>query len=179
MRIASNDIMRLIRRCGSPGERSFLWALLRCSTSLDQPPVEHIEQDQPFQIGLGSVLGWLEPQSETPDGAGRHDFRIVVNTFNLVIEIDDKSHWTNAAKAASDRQRDRENLRHGVLTIRFTNEDVEFHPEQCAETVIETVEAFAGHAVSTAPVGCHPEDLGCDLFGDEQEHADWAGDLPC
>lgn len=172
MKLVPSDLMRLLRRCGSANERAFAWALVRLSTPEIAPPIEFADNMAMLRLVLGDVVLWLTVQHETPDGDGRHDFRLVGSALNMVIEIDDASHWTNAAKAQDDRRRDRENLAQGVVTVRFTNLEIEQHADRCAREVLEMIEALCGLCAPRAGMGVPWESLIADGCENPGEHDD-------
>lgn len=68
---------------------------------------------------------------------------------SLAIECDGHEyHERTKQQAAYDRARDREILRHGVPTIRFTGSEIYRDADQCAREVVETWLALENQRVS-------------------------------
>lgn len=62
----------------------------------------------------------------------------------LAVEVDDPGHWRDAAKAVSDRARDRLLLSIGIATIRVSNDEVRSNPTSVAEEIADVAFSF-GH----------------------------------
>lgn len=73
------------------------------------------------------------------------DFAIALpGAFFLAVECDGHDYHSTPQQASYDRARDRELLRRGVVTLRFTGRDICRDVDQCADEVIACMDAIVG-----------------------------------
>lgn len=142
----------------SPIEKALLDALKQCvpddtrllvspsgSMRWSDPQSPILDVDGPFiEHGPGPSYVYLARQVRIDSYVA--DFAMTLDWCSgvLVIECDGFDfHDRTKQQAAYDRSRDRDLLRRGVLTIRFTGSEIKHSPERCAAEVYETLDIFA------------------------------------
>jgi very-short-patch-repair endonuclease len=74
------------------------------------------------------------------------DFAVSYRSFVFVVECDGHDfHDRTKQQAAYDRARDRELLRLGCPTLRFTGSEIVHAADRCANEIIDTLEATLEH----------------------------------
>jgi very-short-patch-repair endonuclease len=147
-------------RCESPAERLFLLGFLLSDLEVDwtdyaefaRPPAPPTP-DYVFVVSCNNFHVQICNQVET---AGyRVDFlatawlggEVCPLLTTIAVEIDGHDyHERTKEQAARDRRRDRELLRNGVITVRFTAAEVHANPAGCAVETIRLVESLAVEA---------------------------------
>lgn len=102
------------------------------------------------------------------------DFLISECASDCLLAIECDGHeWHDRTKqqASSDRARDRELLRFGIPTIRFTGSDLHRSAEDCAREVIETFKAIEKRCYSNGMMDGHHVGYGT---GRSQAEHEWA-----
>jgi very-short-patch-repair endonuclease len=95
--------------------------------------------DRPPPIGIGShqVVAFKAVTA----GRYRVDFLLVIHETRLLAVECDGHEWHERTKqqASGDRARDRDLLRTGILTARYTGSDIASDPDGCAADLLDIV----------------------------------------